>query len=170
MMADSGKKIDAMEKALRILNFRAYSELELRRKLRTAGYSSTETADAIERCRKLGVLNDRLLAEDYARSLSDRGCGARMVRFRLGRRGLGTRSIEAALEATAEGETEACRRALAAKLRTLERESDPRRKREKAFRFLAGRGFSADRIREAFAEADFSGGTTEKCDDENFTD
>lgn len=110
MMAGSGKKIDAMEKALRILNFRACSELELRRKLRTAGYSSTETADAIERCRKLGVLNDRLLAEDYARSLSDRGCGARMVRFRLGRRGLGTRSIEAALEATAEGEAEACRR------------------------------------------------------------
>ncbi len=169
-MADSGKKVGALEKAMRILGARACSEQELRRKLRTAGYSAGETAEAVERCRKLGFLNDRLLAEDYARSLSERGCGARLARFRLRRRGLGSVCVEAALEETSGEEPEACRRALEGKLRTLARESDPRRKREKAFRFLAGRGFSADLIREVFDETDFSGGTTKECDDENSAD
>ena len=148
---------------MRFLAVRALSERELATKLRRYEYSAAAIRETIAACRKHGFLNDELLARDGARALSERGSGERMIRNRLRRRGLSGAVVEAALEENAENEPDAARRALEYKLRLLRRETDPRRKREKAFRFLAARGFSAEVIRTVFEEmrAEIEAGTDE---------
>ncbi len=150
------KRVPPLERAMRLLSVRAHTERELTQKLRRYDYSRSEITDTIAECRKHGFLNDELLAEDYAQILSERGSGQRMIGFQLRRRGLKPELVTAALEKSAENELDSARRALEYKLRLLTRESDPRKKREKAFRFLAGRGFSADTVRTLFDETDFS--------------
>ena len=91
----------------------------------------------------------------------NRGSGSRLVKLQLRKRGLSAEYVETALEKTAGLEPGAARRALEYKLRLLSRETDPRKKREKAFRFLVGRGFSMDVIRGLFDEVDFGGAPDE---------
>ncbi len=57
---------------------------------------------------------------------------------------------------SAESEAQRAREALEYKLRLLARETDPHKKREKAFRFLLSRGFSCDNCRAAIDEIDFN--------------
>lgn len=152
------KKITAVEKALRLLGASACSERELALKLRRSGFPAEEIAEAVATCRRHGFLNDELLAEDYATLLADRGSGRRLIKMQLKRRGLAAEHVEAAVEKTVESELENARRALDLKLRLLSRETDPRKKKEKAFRFLAGRGFPVETIRTLFAETDFGPG------------
>ena len=124
-------------------------------KLGRAGVAVEEAQAAVTECRRRGYLNDELLAEDFAHALSARGSGARLIRMRLRTRGLAGEHVEAALEKTADLEYEAARRALEYKLRMLSNEKDPRKKREKAFRFLVSRGFSGAIICELFSKTDF---------------
>lgn len=151
------KKINPLEKAMRLLSVRSYSERELMKKLRLAKIPAREATEAVAECRRRGYLNDELLAEDYAHALVNRGSGSRLVKLQLRKRGLPAEYVETALEKTAGLEPGAARRALEYKLRLLSRETDPRKKREKAFRFLVSRGFSLDVIRELFDEVDFGG-------------
>ena len=141
------RSISPLERAMRLLSVRSYSEQELMLKLRRAGAAHAE--------RRRGYLNDELLAEDFAHALSARGSGARLIRMRLRTRGLAAEHVEAALEKTADLEYEAARRALEYKLRMLSKERDLRKKREKAFRFLVSRGSSGAVIRELFSKTDF---------------
>lgn len=142
-------EISPLERAMRLLSRRAYSERELRLRLLRCEYSAAAVRETVKLCRKRGYLDDALLAHDGAADLSARGDGARRIRQKLQRRGLPPELIAAALEENAPNEPAAAQRALEYKLRLLRRETDPRKKREKAFRFLAGRGFSADVIRDA---------------------
>lgn len=137
---------DALARAMRLLSRRSYSELELRRKLLQAECSEADALGAIAECRKRGYLNDSLLAEDFAHSLSERGSGGRLIKQKLARRGLPREEIEAALEKVAEAEPDALQHAIEVKLRGLSREKDPRKKREKLLRFLLNRGFSMGAI------------------------
>jgi SOS response regulatory protein OraA/RecX len=50
--------------------------------------------------------------------------------------------INELLEDSQDDEIEAARRAMESKLRSLARESDPRKKKEKLFRFMINRGFA----------------------------
>ena len=158
------RRITPLERAMRLLSIRSYSERELLSKLGRAGVAVEEAQAAVTECRRRGYLNDELLAEDFAHALSARGSGARLIRLRLRNRGLAAEHVEAALEKTADLEFEAARRALDYKLRMLTRENDPRKKREKVFRFLASRGFSGSVIRELFNQVDFSDAAEEEFD------
>lgn len=135
-------KKSAMEKAMRLLSRRALSERELLNKLCAAGYPFREARDAVAECRKRGYVNDEAFAADYTELLAGRCLGGRRIRLALRKRGIPAELQEEPLEAAAETEAERASEALAYKLRLLARETDPRRKREKAFRFLIGRGFS----------------------------
>ena len=73
------KKINPLEKAMRLLSVRSYSERELMKKLRLAKIPAREAAEAVAECRRRGYLNDELLAEDYAHALVNRGSGSRLV-------------------------------------------------------------------------------------------
>ena len=148
-------KKSAMEKAMRLLSRRALSERELLNKLFAAGYPFREARDAVAECRKRGYVNDEAFAADYTELLAGRCLGGRRIRLALRKRGIPAELQEEPLEAAAETEAERASEALAYKLRLLARETDPRRKREKAFRFLIGRGFSCESCRTALERADF---------------
>ena len=148
-------KKSAMEKAMRLLSRRALSERELLNKLCAAGYPFREARDAVAECRKRGYVNDEAFAADYTELLAGRCLGGRRIRLALRKRGIPAELQEEPLEAAAETEAERASGALAYKLRLLARETDPRRKREKAFRFLIGRGFSCESCRTALERADF---------------
>ena len=148
-------KKSAMEKAMQLLSRRALSERELLNKLCAAGYPFREARDAVAECRKRGYVNDEAFAADYTELLAGRCLGGRRIRLALRKRGIPAELQEDPLEAAAETEAERASEALAYKLRLLARETDPRRKREKAFRFLVGRGFSCESCRTALERADF---------------
>lgn len=136
------KKLPALTKAMNFLAMRPLSEFELLSKLRKAGYSDYEADSAIDECRKRHYLDDTQLANDCVDFLHFRNLGNRQIRQKLYKRGLDPEIIDEKLSLTAEEEEEAARRALETKLRMLRNETDPRKKREKLFRFLNSRGFA----------------------------
>lgn len=152
-------KISAMEKAMRLLSRRPLTERELRDRLRKAEYPSSEISAAVAECRKRGYVDDRQFAADYAEQLAARGLGGRRISQALYKRGISAELREEPLEEAAVTEAERAAEALAVKLRLLARESDPRKKREKAFRFLVGRGFSIDSCRAALEAAERDAGS-----------
>ena len=147
--------ISALAKAMAFLAARPLSELELLAKLRKAGYPDNEADAAIEECRKRHYLDDEMLTADCVDALRNRNLGARQIRFKLARRGLDAEKVSELLEADPDAEKQAAERAMESKLRLLRNESDPRKKREKLFRFLVGRGFSPDLIFKLLDNADY---------------
>lgn len=136
--------VSAWEQALRYLDKRWYSEKKLREKLFARGYPVPEIDETIEQCRRYNLINDEQLAGEFARSQTLRGRGARRIKGELFRHGLTGDAAVQALEAIAPLEPEAAQTALQGKLAGWSRETDWRKRREKAFRFLAGRGFAFD--------------------------
>ena len=137
--------LSALEKAMKLLSRRALSQKELTEKLFRAGFPEEEVEHAVSECCRRHFIDDTMLAEDYTSLLRARNSGSRVIRQKLQRRGLGAELGENGVlpeEDSAQQEREAAMRALDYKWRLLSRENDPRKKREKAFRFLAGRGFS----------------------------
>ena len=146
---------------MRILSVRGCSVAELTAKLRRAGYSADNTRQAVEECLKRRYLNDELLAEDCTALWRDRGHGSRSIRYKLRQRGLSAELTESALAATSEQESDSAVAAIESRLYALLREQDPRKRRAKALRFLAARGFSGaavsaamQRLKEATADDD----------------
>ena len=146
---------------MRILSVRGCSVAELTVKLRRAGYSADETHQAVEECVNRRYLNDELLAEDCTALWRERGHGGRSIRYKLRQRGLPEELAESAIAATREQEADSAVSAIESRLYALLREKDPRKRRAKALRFLAARGFSGDavgaamrRLKEAGAEDD----------------
>ena len=146
--------VSALEKAMKILDRRACSASELNSKLRQAGFPEDEVDSAVNECKRRRFIDDTLLAEDYTALLRMRNTGSRMIRQKLIRRGLAAEIIDSALpeENSVTAEREAAIRALDYKWRLLTRETDLRKKREKAFRYLAGRGFRSGLIFELINE------------------
>ena len=142
---------------MRILSVSAKSGHELTEKLLKSGYGPTEARAAVEECQRRGYINDALLASDLTACALDRGSGTRKIRQKLLRKGLDKELIEQALEENKDSEPESARQALAFKWHSLSRETDPYKKRAKAFRFLAGRGYPAGLISDLLDEITFGG-------------
>lgn len=139
----------ALEKALRLLSMRAYSASELTMRLMRGGYPQKDAEDAVRKCVDHHYVDDRLLAEDCASMWQDRGHGQRSIRCKLRQRGVPEDIAAAVLVESAEHETEAAIFAVNAKLPSLLREPDRRKRRDKALRFLAARGFSGEALKAA---------------------
>ena len=140
-------KKSAMEYAILLLGRRACSTAELRKKLLAKEYPPQEIARVIADFTARGFLNDQLYAENLAESVYLRGGGKKKAILKLRLKGIDHETIQNTLSEreTEEGgsELEAACWALERKKNVFEREPDPRKRREKALRFLAGRGFSA---------------------------
>ena len=93
----------AFQIAIRSLAARPYSVAELKQKLRLKRVSSKAIDETVTRLKKLGFLNDRKLAEQYASSLArNRAFGRFRVERELRARRLDPRTIEPALNAVFE--------------------------------------------------------------------
>ena len=137
---------DVLKKAYDLLARRAHSAQELRNKLYKRKFSSHDIETVISECRRLNLLDDGQFAEDYAAELSGQGQGPFKIKMKLRDKGLSETDIEKALNEITDNEYENAQRALAGKLRGLLNEPDMNKRRQKAYRFLAYRGFSSDAI------------------------
>jgi regulatory protein len=145
--ADDG----ALNNAYRILARRDHTFRELQAKLRRRGFSGDAIAHAISRCRRLGYLDDAKIALMLAGRLSERGYGPLRIRQALAQKGLDEKLIENALRRH-DDEDSQIRRArqwLEKRRSRLLRQSDPYKRRQMAYRLLAGRGFCSGAIRRA---------------------
>ena len=147
------RKKTAMEYAILLLGRRACSTAELRKKMLAREYSVPEIARVLEECTRRGFLNDRAYAESLAESVYLHGGGRNKAARKLQLKGIDREIIENTLaEREADGvgsELSSALSALERKKALFDREPDPRKRREKALRFLAGRGFSAATAYEA---------------------
>ena len=146
----------ALESALRLLARRDHSRRELEVKLASRGFSAGEVQRALVRLNELGYLDDARAAATLAEHLTARGYGVLRVRYALGQKGIEVAIIENALLRCGDDDAQVrnANRALGKKQSHLARESDPMKRRQRAYRFLAGRGFSAMVIRQVIGDYD----------------
>jgi regulatory protein len=136
-----------MNAALKILSRRAHSTQELRNKLFKKEFERKDIDAAVAECQRLNLLNDRLLAEDYAGELKSKGCGPYKIKLMLYKKGIDKDIINEVAGGKENDEFQLAAEVLARKMKSLEREPDHKKRREKAFRFMISRGFSSDVIR-----------------------
>ncbi len=136
---DTGR--DAIEKALRALRHRDRSARELDRHLAARGVEEPEREAAVETLTRTGVVDDNRFANLRANSLARRNAGDDAIRHALRQAGVATDVVEDALTHL-EPEVERARRVVGV------RGSGP-----KTARYLAGKGFAHEVVREVVAEA-----------------
>jgi regulatory protein len=151
-----------MAAAAGLLSARPWSVADLRRRLGALGYQAAIVATVIGRLVEMGYLDDERYAAAWV-AARDRSHprGASALRRELQRKGIDRPLIEAALAGREPGthptpvaakdeaqevspDVVAARRLLERRRAALEREPDPRRRRQKAYALLARNGFDPD--------------------------
>lgn len=150
-----------MAAAAALLAARPWSMADMRRRLGTLGYQATLVETTVARLVELGYLDDQRYAVAWVASRDrSRPRGAAVLRRELARKGIEPGVIAAALaerdasedvsEAdrsrpiAASGDLTAACRLLDRRRPALEREPDPRKRRQKAYALLARNGFDPD--------------------------
>lgn len=140
------------EQALTLLEYRARSVAELRRKLLQKGAAASEVDEVLQRLLDQKLLDDADYARQFARGkLTSSGASRHRIAQELGRKGIrrdaAARAIE---ELTAEEGVDplvAAVRVARKKWVALASEDEPT-KRRRLYAFLARRGFNPDEIRQ----------------------
>ena len=145
-----------MDAALKVLSRRAHSVQELRNKLFKKEFARRDIDKAVAECVRLNLVNDRLLAEDYTEELKSKGCGPYKIKLMLYKKGIDRDTINNVAGGRENNESQLAAEVFARKVKSLEREPDHKKRREKAFRFMISRGFSSDVIRKLFEDQDFT--------------
>ena len=139
-----------MNTAVRILTHRDHSKYELKQKLQQRGFGSKVINMVIAECERFNYLNDRRTAHVYISQLKRKCFGKRYVQQALKKKRLSGAAIEKILSENYPGvdEYEQAGRLLEKKMRTFARETDPKKRSDKIYRFLYSRGFSPAVIRD----------------------
>ncbi|WP_419660567.1 RecX: predicted regulatory protein [Desulfosarcina variabilis str. Montpellier] len=146
----------ALDIAFRLLTRRDHTRWELAGKLRHKGFGAGDVDRAIARLDELGYLDDAKTARIMADHLLRKGYGILRIRYSLGQKGLDDDAIDKALRCCGDdmAQVQHARCVLEKKRFRLQREADPVKRYQRAYRFLAGRGFPAGIIRQTIGECD----------------
>jgi regulatory protein len=138
----------AMYSAVRILTHRDHSKYELKQKLHQRGFTSKVIDGVIRECERLNYIDDPRTARVYVSQLKRKCFGKRYIRMALKKKRLSVPGIEnILLENYPEvDEHNNARKLLEKRLKTFYREEDPKKRRDKIYRFLYSRGFNKDII------------------------
>jgi len=142
--------VDAKQTALDYLAYKPRTEQEVRRKLRKQDVSRPVVDDVIARLYELEYLDDESYAHDYAHNrFSSKKYGPVRIRRELEERGIDRHLAEAAVDElfAEESARGAAWEHAEKRWPRLADEDDPRRRRQKLYRYLRRRGFTADTIR-----------------------
>ena len=146
------------DKAMRLLSRRLHARGELRKKLFVIeGINGRIIDNILDELASLSYLNDSLYAESLAKELYQKGFGQRRISQKLYERGLSKEDIRQSLEQVfgeneSESNDEVLLRLAQKKLKSLSRETDLFKKRQKLFRYLMSRGWSSVKISKVIAE------------------
>lgn len=146
------------EYALNLLDRRAYTVLQLSRKLRTRQFPAEVIQQTLDDLERLGLVDDLAFAKAYTAEKTQKGAqpvGRRRIMAALRQKGVSSARIEEALRELDADETapDEMARALAASERKwaqIERAGVPIHiARARLARFLFGRGFPPEVVRDA---------------------
>lgn len=131
---------EAYQRSLKLLNFRARSEQEIRTRLLKYGFDEIVIEQVIVRLTEKGYVNDQRFAEDWVENRTTfRPRGRKLLRLELQRKSLGKEQIESVMNALPD-EEEIARKAArkySARLKGL----DEQIFKKKLYGFLIRRGF-----------------------------
>ena len=158
----AGSEDAAKEAALRILAHGARTEREIERRLLERGYLSEAVGRAVERLRRVSLLDDRAFARSFLRTeLMRSPQGRRLLEMKLRRRGVPD-SIVQELDALAQADPDLVGRSLAseaeraaaalAQFRRRCAHQEPEVVRRRLTQGLARRGFAWEMIRDLLGE------------------
>ena len=138
-----------LDAALRFLEARQRSTVEVRTRLNRAGYRPDLVEGAIARLTELGMLDDEAFAKAWVESRDRaRPRGERALQRELRLKGIDRDVIAGTLaereEERPEANAEAASRLLARHAAQLARVADPRARRERAYGLLARNGFDSE--------------------------
>ena len=137
----------AKQAALRLLEYRARSRRELVRALKGKGFSDNAVDAALAKLENLGLIDDEAFARDHARSLLRRHIGRQGLLYRLHASGVDDEVARAVVDQAFE-DTDEAERAAEALGKQLKRwtKLPALKQRQRAYQFLARRGFGPDAI------------------------
>ncbi|HHV61832.1 MAG TPA: regulatory protein RecX [Firmicutes bacterium] len=147
---------EAMEYALRLLEFRARTRKELEERLSRRGFAREDVLDVVSRLERLGYINDEKFVREWARARVDtRGFGRLRIRRELLAKGIARDVVDAGVEDIFAGvnEEELARR-LVAKQAPRYGNQDFITIRRRLWGFLLRRGFEPDVIESVLRELD----------------
>jgi regulatory protein len=144
-------RLRTFDRALDMLAFRGRATRELRTALLRKGEEATNIDHALERLTAMGLLDDASYARQYAHAkIVGPGFSRRRLQAELARRGVARDVADAAIaDALTEDDVDSdaiLERVAARKLRSLQKEDAPTRRR-RLYEFLARRGYDSDDIR-----------------------
>ena len=150
-VAVEAARLRTFDRALDMLAFRGRATRELRTALLRKGEDAANVDHSIQRLTAMGLLDDASYARQYAHAkIVGPGFSRRRLQAELAKRGV-ARDVadEAIADALAEDDVDSdaiLERVAARKLRSLEKEDAPTRRR-RLYEFLARRGYDSDDIR-----------------------
>jgi regulatory protein len=145
-----------MAAALRMLSRRDLSEGEIRERLSKRGFPHAESSATIRRLRELGLVDDTKLCARLVRSYREtRGYGSAKIAWTLRGRGFSPDLVEETVREFSTGEEELAAASAALRKKFRGGLLKGREGAAKAYRFLAGRGFSPETCRRAIAGFSF---------------
>ena len=142
--------VSLRERALAMLARREHTRAELTRKLSPHCEAPEQLEQLLDALVARGWLSEARFAESRANALA-RKFGSRKIEYDLKSRGVSDEVIERTLAQTQAQELENCRAAWQRKFGVLPRDAS---ERGRQMRFLAGRGFSADVVRQVLKTGD----------------
>jgi regulatory protein len=151
----------ARGRALRFLETRERTSLEVESRLTRYGYEPQVVGGVMSWLKDLGYLDDDRFAREFAREKLAGSWGAGRVASELGRKGVGSEAIADAVAAAEEasGGSEVERLACVVRRRfARDLERDPVGARRRATGFMARRGYDWEQIRRVLAVVDEMGG------------
>jgi regulatory protein len=143
-------EISLRGRALAMLARREHTRTELARKLGPHAESAAEVEMLLDQLAARGLLSETRFAESRANALA-RKFGSRKIEYDLRSRGVSAELVEHAVEQARTRELENCR---AAWLRKFGIPPQSTAERGRQMRFLAGRGFSAEAVRQILKAGD----------------
>lgn len=144
----------AWASAVRLLSIRAHCEGDLSIKLQKRKFTKKIIIAVVDECKRLGFIDDKSFSKEYTKELLWRGNGIKMIKSKLRAKGLSCELIDKEVENIRLNhlELDAAKTAYKKKAPSLKKESDPRKRQEKLYRYLYSKGFSYEIIQEVSEE------------------
>lgn len=149
-IVDADRVAKAKARAFDYLAHKPRTTMEMRRKLREKDFDEPVIESVIERLQELNYLDDAEYAEEYvARRFASKGYGPVRIRQELRKRGIDRHLAETAVDDffADESTLDAAREKAQKRWPRIAREDDPRKRRDKLYRYLKRRGYTYDTIR-----------------------
>lgn len=139
---------EAKTAAFTILARRIHSEKEIRDKLRKKKFPPEIIEKVVQRLYEMNLLNDSQFASALVRDkLKRTPMGKSALKLKLFQKGLAKETIDDVLRETELNSEELCTKAAERKLKTLAKEPDAQKRKQKLSQFLMRRGFDWETIR-----------------------